>query len=118
VNLVRAAWLVWRSRKPGAVDTSMSRYGTSVTFEEQEFLGNIARAQACDVELKLLTRRLPILESNLRRAQAELAECQQKLERISQARNRLLGRGEQDQKLLTGGNSKCLTEKAVVAMDS
>ena|SRR5579862_3748559 len=105
---MRAAYLVWRSRKPGAVDVSMSKYGGTVTMEEQDFLASVSRAQAVETEAKLLMRKLPMLLANLARAQRELADCQQRLERISQERNRLFGRGEPNQKRLTGG-TKCLT---------
>ena len=97
MNLVRAAYLVWRSRKPGAVDVSMSRYGGPFTIEEQEFLANVSRAQAVDAELKLLTRKLPMLQANLARAERELAECQQKIERTRSEHNQLVGRTEQKQ---------------------
>ena len=90
MNLIRAAFLVWRSKSNHVEPYT---YG-AFTQDESTFLASVSRMQACDVELRLLTRKLPILEANFRRAQAELAECQAKIERARNERNLILGTTE------------------------
>lgn len=107
MNLLRATWLVWRSKK-SSCDLSMSTYGGPFSLDEQEFLANVSRAQAVDTELKLLARKLPMLQANVARAERELAECQQKIEHARTEYNKLLGR-ESETKLLTGGTQCQLT---------
>lgn len=107
MNLFRATWIIWRSQKANPSEVSLGTYGGKFSMEEKGLIANVSRALAYDTELKLLTRQRQTLQTNLASAQKALDDCEQKIERVRSERNLIVGK--QDQKLLSGGNNKCLT---------